>query len=361
MSLTPLTSALRAGLQSGINQTITGFSESVKSKPWLNPDANNSTVGTGSNKGFSSPILTYPLNVDSDPQQGHYILFYINERTTPKIKPVKKRDLTKIENQYDDFSVPLTKIKQTKGHIKSTALVLERLPKTIHKATIAMYMPPSVQVTYETKYGDQEIGQLAMAGQKAIDIFTGPGGSTATKLGTLVDELGGMLKESMPSIIASTVDAVAPGASALISLNRGTIVTPQMEMMFEGVGRRNFSYEFSFTPKSEQEAKMIENIIYHFKYYMMPSYTNSNTRREMNVPGTFDIRYMCSTGQNTFINKISTCFLSQVGVEYGADRYTAYKPTTGIHGKGAPPQKSKLTLQFNEINLLSQEDIKLGF
>ena len=78
MSIIPLTSALRAGLQSGINQTITGFSESVKSNPWLNPDANNSSVSTGLNKGFSSPILTYPLNVDSDPQQGHYILFYIN-------------------------------------------------------------------------------------------------------------------------------------------------------------------------------------------------------------------------------------------------------------------------------------------
>ena len=115
----------------------------------------------------------------------------------------------------------------------------------------------------------------------------------------------------------------------------------------------------AFTP--EQEAKMIEDIIYHFKYYMMPEYSNPNTRREMNIPGTFDIRYMCSVGQNTFLNKISTCFLSSVDVEYGADRYTAYKPTTGKHGEGAPPQKSKLTLQFNEIELLTQSHIEQGF
>ena len=32
-----------------------------------------------------------------------------------------------------------------------------------------------------------------------------------------------------------------------------------MELMFENVGRRNFSFTFAFIPKSVQEAKSIEN------------------------------------------------------------------------------------------------------
>ena len=65
--------------------------------------------------------------------------------------------------------------------------------------------------------------------------------------------------------------------------------------------------------------------------------------------------------ENSFINKISTCFLASVGVEYGADRYTAYEPTSSKFGSGPPPQKSKLTLQFNEIEILSQDHIALGY
>ena len=73
-------------------------------------------------------------------------------------------------------------------------------------------------------------------------------------------------------------------------------------MMFEGVGRRSFSYTFSFLPKSVQEARLVEDIIYHFKFHAMPKYSNPTTRREMNIPGTFDIRYMYKGNQNSFIN-----------------------------------------------------------
>ena len=130
--------------------------------------------------------------------------------------------------------------------------------------------------------------------------------------------------------------------------------------MFEGVGRRSFSYTFSFLPKSVQEARLVEDIIYHFKFHAMPKYSNPTTRREMNIPGTFDIRYMYKGNQNSFINKVSECFLTNVAVEYGADRFTAYEETTGKRGKGSPPQKSKLTLQFTELEVLSQDHIKIG-
>ena len=69
---------------------------------------------------------------------------------------------------------------------------------------------------------------------------------------------------------------------------------------------------------------------------------------------------MYRASANNFLNKISTCFLTNVQVEYGADRFTAYEETTGKRGKGSPPQKSKLTLQFTELEVLSQDHIKIG-
>ena len=134
-----------------------------------------------------------------------------------------------------------------------------------------------------------------------------------------------------------------------------------MEMMFESVGRRSFSYTFAFIPKSEQEALVVEDIIQHFKFYAMPKYSNPTTKREMDIPGTFDIEYMYKGNRNNFLNRVHTCFLQQVQVQYGADRYTAYEETTGNRGRGNPPQKSKISLNFVELEVLSQDHIGEGY
>ena len=55
---------------------------------------------------------------------------------------------------------------------------------------------------------------------------------------------------------------MASGAKTLFELNRGTVVTPRMELMFEGVGRRNFSFTFDFIPKSKEEAKTVNDIVF---------------------------------------------------------------------------------------------------
>ena len=229
--------------------------------------------------------------------------------------------------------------------------------------SIALYMPPNVQVSYDIKYAEEEIGSVALWASGVIDAFSQAKGTEA-KLGAGFDALtGSNLKEIANQLGNKALDTVAPGAAALQALSRGSVITPRMEMMFEGVGRRNFSYTFMFTPKSEQEAQIVEEIIRHFKFYSMPKYTNPTTRREMDIPGTFDIEYMYNNGKrNNFINRVSTCFLKNVAVQYGADRYTAYEETeTLTHGSGSPPQRSSLTLSFGEIETLSQQHIDEGY
>ena len=219
-------------------------------------------------------------------------------------------------------------------------------------------MPPNVQVDYQVKYGDQEVGALAMAGAAAIEAIAGEGGTRSKVEGVVGALLGAGAKEGLQAFAAKGLETIAPGATTLINLSRGSVVTPRMEMMFEGVGRRQFSYTFSFIPKSKQEALIVEDIIKHFKFYAMPKYSNPETRREMDIPGTFDIEYMYRGSRNQFLNKVHTCFLQQVQVQYGGDRYTAYED---IPGKGPPPQRSSITLNFTELETLSQDHIKEGY
>ena len=378
--LTGITGAVRSTIAGAAQQAVRAGTNEIRNIAGLNIEGNNSALGSvfGANQGTSSNILTYPINVDSDPQQGHYVMFMINERIPGKIAKNKNaKGLSEAQKKViaeqnialedsEDWEpniedLPKSTIGSAGGKL-NRSIVMEKLPTQRLKTTIALYMPPSVSVTYNVKYGDQEIGALAMAGSAAIDAFKGAGDGTATKLkAALQAATGDAAKEGLTNMLNASIDTIAPGAKALSQLESGSVVTPRMEMMFEGVGRRSFSYTFVFLPKSVQEAKLVEDIIYHFKFYAMPKYSNPTTRREMDIPGTFDIQYMYRASANNFLNKISTCFLTNVQVEYGADRFTAYEPTSGKRGDGPPPQKSKITLDFTELEVLSQDHIAQGF
>ena len=151
------------------------------------------------------------------------------------------------------------------------------------------------------------------------------------------------------------LNTLAPGAKALFAIEKGRVITPKMELMFEGIGRRNFSFTFVFIPKSKDEAKMIKNIVWNFKYHMAANYVGGGAHgwRHMEIPSMFDIEYMYLGEENQNINRISTCALTKMDVEYGGDRYVAHED--GV------PQTTKVTLNFTEMEIITKDHVKAGY
>ena len=85
------------------------------------------------------------------------------------------------------------------------------------------------------------------------------------------------------------------------------------------------------------------------------------TGRSMTIPDTFDIEYMYQSKANNFLNKISTCFCTNVSVQYGGDRFVAYNQTKGIFGAGNPPQRTTLTLAFKEMEIITKQRVAQGY
>jgi len=377
MILESITNKVRSTIAGRLNSaTSSAIRSGVGSLTGVTKEGATSALGSIEKSGkFNTSILVYPSNVDSDPSQGHHIIFTIKSFIPGKVEPQKtKKSFPEVVNKisaeggtFDDFSsMPIEETKTLADSLPSAATgrngksggSIMASKATVKTGTvISLYMPPSVQVEYDVKYADQEIGTLAMLGKDAIDAFKGASGGTSAKLNAAAEALGPGGKEGLTNLLNASLDTLAPGAKALQQISSGKVITPRMEMMFEGVGRRSFSYTFAFIPKSAQEAKTIERIIYAFKENMMPEYSNPNTRREMNIPNVFDIQYMYQSTENKFLNKISTCFLQKIDVTYGADRYTAYDPVDG----SPPPQKSSITLSFVEMETLSRDMIKEGF
>ena len=361
MILESITNKVRSTIAGRLNSaTSSAIRSGVGSLIGTTKEGATSTLGSTNVTGkYNTAMYSYPENVGNDARQGHYIVFSINEFTNGALKSAKKNkefkeyqkklesEIAKIKvagtgNNFSTFGAPTPTLDTSRpagSDYKARSLVAQKPTRRI-AASISLYMPPSVTAQYKVGYADSQIGALAMIGKDAYNSVAG-GDGFETALTKIADSAASTGAEGLKMVGLGLVDAAAPGAKALVQLETGKVVTPKMELMFENVGRRNFSFTFNFIPKSAQEAKTIERIIHTFKLNMMPEFV-VGSQREMKIPNTFDIEYMNQGVENKFINKISTCFLTGVDVTYGGDRFTAYDPVDG----SPPPQKSSITLNF---------------
>jgi len=332
--------------------------------------------------------LSYPLNVEGDEQQGHYIMFMINAAEQPKIKKGGRSAPGNITSNEDvsgrQQGAPPKKSQEAfrRGKGAGQSLVAKRPASFRLDSAISLYMPPSVQVQYTANYADEEIGvgaeTVMRAGSKVIEAFQGPGSTwdkVKSSVGGAASELGQGGAQIGAAALLKAVDLIptAGGTSALLQISAGAVIGSKFELQFTNIGRRDFSFSFNFLPKSEAEVHMVERIVQTFKYHMMPSVKESidlagvNIKaangRILTIPDTFDIQYMYLGKENPYLNKISTCYLKDVQVQSGGDKYQTFEPSVHpVSGKMGPaPQKVSLTLAFKEIEIMTRDRIMEGY
>ena len=353
-------------ISSGLRKVAGGILRGNRTNIQIPPSARND-LDQGR---FNVKHLSYPLNVDTDNRQGHYIMFNINELKKSKLT-IDQSLSNPLATEFDDSQIENmeqgnfgeAQANEKEGMSKNTNSVYKEMYQSSKRldTTISLYMPPTVQVSYGANYGEEQIGLIADTGLDAFKAFVREPGSLGERVAAAGGAITGGAQEMLPRAALKAADAFAPGIKALAQIEMGKIMGSQMELMFEGVGRRNFSFTFIFIPKSEKESQVVDQIIKKFKYHMLPSFVG-DSRRSMTIPDMFDIAYMHKGDENAFLNKISTCFLESADVTYGGDRFNSYGETQTLDGtKGAPPQRTTLTLAFKEIEIMTREKILEGF
>ena len=237
-----------------------------------------------------------------------------------------------------------------------------RAPTSRLQSLIKLFMPPTVEVTYAPQYTDENVGLGAKTSAGAVDRFINTKGDIAEKLGNATDEV--FAKNDLVGKAAiGTIDTLAPGFKAILFGRSGKAVNNRLELIFSGLAKRSFTFNFKFLPKSYQEAKAVYNIIRRFKFHMLPEIAGDvTTSRTFITPDVFDIKYMMSDGkENEYINKISTCVLENMNVKYGGDRYQTFDPSMAEagapDGMKAPPVQTEMSLQFKELEIVTQNNV----
>ena len=308
---------------------------------------------------FGTDMLAYPMDTAAF-SQGHYVVFQIHSLTNGKF------------------------VKTDAPGGKNRSFALKGTSKRVG-TQIALYMPPQVSVQYKSKYADTPISSTAedfgsIAGKVAAGEFAGAGLDAVKAAGSAAVKATG-------AVVGAGANAAAAGLKELAFVQAGKIVTDKMELVFEGVDRRSFTFDFTFIPKSPEEANQVFMIVNAFKIAMLPKYTDSfgagfstlgiggttpgvdaggagdaGRDRTLTIPTTMDIKYFMqkrdgTAKENGYLNKISTCYLQDLDIKYGGDRYTAYEEDF----RGASPQSTSITMTFNEIEIITKEAALQGY
>jgi hypothetical protein len=366
----------------------------------------NSPLSTLDGDPFAFSSISYPRDVTMDMQNGHYMLFYINvqnktkflyESADPSLSkigelvttskpagPGSERDFgvtsetnfvsygdtdasyrANIINKGGKGSITRGDVVNLKKGRKAMAGFSSVMPTTTRITdSIALYMPADVKDTTSASYNGAEMGVLGLAaasGGKFIQDFQSQDFASAVK--NLAGSAKGLVEEAVLKIGGGLASAATLGTissediTGLANKAFGRATNPYMEVLFDKVGMRSFSYSFTFSPRNADETNDVQTIIKMFRFHMLPELKGTN-QRYMTLPSTFDIHYMYqfnteTANENQFYNKIATCVLNNVTVDYTPDGVKSF-------ASGAPTQ-IKMSLSFDETEMLTKQHVDKGY
>ena len=408
---------------------------------------------------FSFSMRSYPIDITTNPEMGHYMLFYINVQDKTKyvyngynkqgesvqVGGVSKRwieavydqvpstfytaseaeELTRNSRTGEVFKVGDTKTFKKVKQEGTGKTVFEKVmegpagryrkgpqytrvargaPGTIDNSnistlakgrrygdgamtglssyyptttritdSIAIYLPANVTSSLGADYTPAETGMIGFA---AASLGSAIGSTLGDDFEQGARALKGFIstmgKDIFNRAAAGVADAVANFASGgtdggsydLVQKAFGRATNPYMEVMFNKMKLRSFTYSFTFQPRSELERDEVQAIIKLFRFHMAPELQTDNMRF-MGIPSTFDIHYMFQTSdegesldhttakENQYVNKIATCVLENCEVDYTSDGVKTFRDGS--------PTTITMSLTFQETEIMTKDKIDLGF
>ena len=354
----------------------------------------------------------FPKDIYHGGQIGHYMIFYVNvmdrsdysyggEDGYSEQKYQEKVSLfQKINNPFElnALTKPVRKVINTIGETKATTEYFKNQAlKTMGKSktsgdqelqsqnnrnkrlrtglatlatdgqtrritdSVALYMPPSIQDNTSAQYDDMATGLLGFGAAKGmgfINAMKADDLETASKF--LVGGGVSFAEEGFRRAGLELAEALTGAEGGIQTINRifGRADNPFLEVFFNTMAMRTFTYNFNLAPRNEEETMEIQRIIQLFRFHMAPEMQEANGRY-LTLPSEFDIHYMMVTKdgegrENDYFNRIATCVLTDVQTNYTpGEKLRTFED-------GAPTQIT-LSLTFKETEMLTKEKINEGY
>jgi hypothetical protein len=343
--------------------------------------------------GKALSTFNYPSELATDATKSHYVMFAIKkvvpgsyEHAGANITVKTGGDLAGLVNSagaglnsviqkvggfLDTNTTGLTNIASTTTNFISTSIkegIAITPPVGQLQSLISLYMPDSLVASYNAQYEDvslsSELGSTINT-LRAIDQLASKGMDAAQGGGLNVQtakKVYGSVSTD-PAAIGLVTNAIngrvgtGDNIGAILLQGQGYAINPQIQMLYRGLGLRTFSLSFVFSPKSQKEAKTVNEIIHTFKYHAAPELTSGATVSSQSMylipPSLFNVSFMSQGKENPYLPKYADCVLEDIEVNFAPNGFAA-------HTDGAPVQTT-LTLQFKETEIVDRARLQKGF
>ena len=223
---------------------------------------------------------------------------------------------------------------------------------------IQLPMQPSISESNAVDWNQDEINEIqrkaaGLAAQGITGIrnakSVGDGFKVAANLlgsaGKTVQDM--LTNETLGPFITAYFAGQAVGAN-IVGRSTGQVLNKNLELLFKGPKLRQFSFNFTFTPRSDSEALTIKKMIRFFKKSMAPEI--SPERIFLYTPDIFQLRYIHNNGGgHPYLNRFKPCALTNFSANYTpGNSYMTYKD-------GSMTQY-QVTMTFSELEPIYQSD-----
>ena len=215
---------------------------------------------------------------------------------------------------------------------------------------IALYIPDDITQASAVSYKEEGVGSFQRGMSDISNAEFGGGAKVDATIDTIKNVVGEIGNKIMGGL----------GGSAR-NLKQGMAVNPMQEQMLEGVAFREHTFAYDFYPKSEEEAKVVMNIIRTFRLASLPDTFasfegDSPNENFFNYPNVFDV-----TLEGPIAAQVEG-FLPMVLKDITVDTFGGNsKGLIAQEEEGSGdlvayyPAHSSMSLTFTEIRILTQE------
>ena len=211
---------------------------------------------------------------------------------------------------------------------------------------IAMTMPENLAVSYQNNFDQlsltSALGGFGLAAQ-ALASTDGKGENA----NPFIAEAAGR------AVNAFTEDFRKLGLFA----TTGRTVNPQLELIYNSPGLRQFTLDFRLIPRNAQESADIGTILQVLKMQAAPQISPGTSSRYFIPPSQFQLEFYDGVNHgysNPFLFKTKKCVLEDISIDYsGGGAFTTFY--TGA------PVEIRLSLRFTETVIIDQIAVAEGF
>ena len=228
------------------------------------------------------------------------------------------------------------------------------------KKYIYLPIPQNLSDTNSITWGDDRVNPLEAFGLSAategVQGFKEAKGQVS-KFFQAVGGLGGIVGQNKDVINATIGGALYNTLGGNVSLqsvitrSTGQILNPNLELLFQGVNIRSFSFVFDFAPRDQREAREVKEIIRAFKESAAAKDESIEKLGKVFIksPDIFIVKFKTGRKDHPFLNRFKPMALVDMSLNYTASgTYATYQDGTPVH--------IQMSLTFKELNPIYASD-----